>query len=40
VEALYEQAPHHRVLWLEHGHQVFGNADAISATVAHVQDAE
>ena len=40
VEAQYAKAPRHQVLWIEHGHMTFTNAEAIAAAVAFLQSAD
>jgi len=40
VEGQYAKAPHHQVLWIEHGHMTFNNADAITAAVAFLQSSD
>lgn len=37
VEGRYAKAPRHRVLWIDHGHATFANAEAIAAAVAFLQ---
>jgi pimeloyl-ACP methyl ester carboxylesterase len=35
--ALYAKAPQHRVIWLNDGHMVFANEQAIAAVVQHIR---
>ena len=40
VEGRYAKAPRHQVLWIEHGHMTFTNAEAIAAAVAFQQSSD
>lgn len=40
VEEQYRKAPRHRVLWIEHGHMTFTNAEAIASARDFLQMAE
>jgi len=40
VEGQWAKAPHHRVLWIEDGHDTFKNAAAIAAAAEHLAGAE
>ncbi len=40
VEGRYAKAPRHKVLWIEHGHMTFTNAEAIAAAVAFLQSSD
>lgn len=40
VEGRYAKAPNHQVLWIEHGHMTFTNAQAIAAAVAFLQSSD
>jgi pimeloyl-ACP methyl ester carboxylesterase len=40
VEGRYAKAPRHQVLWIEHGHMTFTNAQAIAAAVAFLQSSD
>lgn len=37
VEALYSKAPHHTVLWIDHGHMTFTNDEAIARLATFLQ---
>ncbi len=40
VEWRYAKAPRHHVLWIEHGHMTFSNAEAIAAAADFLQSIE
>jgi pimeloyl-ACP methyl ester carboxylesterase len=40
VESMYAKAPNHRIMWIDHGHMVFSNAEAIAVTATHLSKAK